>query len=82
MIYKSLHNKLRSVQHEPLLKYGDKIEWDERVSKYASTNDTVVVTFTSFTSVAQSYFVCISSHNRRITEYLSKRFCNGIIQKI
>jgi hypothetical protein len=32
MIYISLHNKLRIVQHEPLLKYGDKIGWDERVS--------------------------------------------------
>ena len=44
MIYKSLHNKLRIMQHEPLLKYGDKIVWDERVSKYVPTNDTVVVT--------------------------------------
>jgi hypothetical protein len=44
MIYISLHNKLRIVQHEPLLKYGDKIGWDERVSKYVPTNDTFVVT--------------------------------------
>ena len=44
MIYKSLHNKLRIVQHQPLLTYGDKIGWDEIVSKYVPTNDTVVET--------------------------------------
>jgi len=40
MIYKALHNKLRIVQHEPLLKYGDTIRCDERVRKYVPTSDT------------------------------------------
>jgi hypothetical protein len=44
MIYKALHNKLTIVQNEPLLKYGDKIRWDERVSKMYPLVTAVVVT--------------------------------------
>jgi hypothetical protein len=58
MIYKSLHNKLRIVEHEPLLKYGDKIGWDERVSKYVPTNDTVVVTL-----LTQQHTACVTALN-------------------
>jgi hypothetical protein len=61
MIYKSLHNKLRIVQHKSLLKYGDKIGWDERVSKYVSTNDTVVVTLLKIYEQGRHEAICTNS---------------------
>jgi hypothetical protein len=68
MIYISLRNKLRIVQHEPLLKYGDKIGWDER-----NKNDDQGWHEAIWTNSSQLYLALKRSHvgviNSRLFKY-------------